>query len=378
MTEVRKRELKALALLVGTIIGAGAFGVPYVLSRAGFSVGLGYFVVLTVIITLLHLYFGEIVLSVKAKHRFPGFAGIILGPFGKRLAAALGIFGGWLAILAYVVLGGTFLFVLVGPFLGGTEFAYQIFFTFLGAAIVWRGLRGVAGTELVMAGLLIVTLLIVSGVSATKFSLLHLTGFDSYYLLLPYGVIMFSLSGFLVIPELEDELAASAGRSLRSVIIRGTVLSAVLTLLFGLTVLGVTGPQTTPEAILGLRGMFGPWITVLGAIFGFLAIITSYLTFLMNQVETFQFDYRVSKLGSWLLAIGVPLLLFLFGARNFLHIIGLSGGFFGGLIALLLVVMYLKLKWRSLSLIGRFVPMLVAFVFSAGAIAELIVFLRGY
>lgn len=373
-----KRFWTSVALLFGTIVGAGLFAVPFVLGRAGFVVGLGYFIVLTIVSLLLHLYFGEVVLAIRERHRFPGFAKIILGPFGGRMAAAVGIFGGWLAILAYIVLGGTFLYVLVGPILGGSEFIYQIVFAALGAIIVWKGLGLVARSELWLSLLLALVLLVISGVAFGAFRPIHLTTFDPLYLLLPYGIIIFALSGPVVIPEMEDELGGDAKRFLRPAIISGTIAASVFTLLFGIAVLGATGSNTTPEAIIGLEARFGSWITVLGAFFGFLAIITSYLTLLMNQRETFEFDYRMPKSWAWLLALGVPALLFLLGARSFLQIIGLAGGFFGGLGALILVAMYLKLRWRELRFVGRATPVAVGCLMATGAVVELVVFLRGY
>ncbi|GAG78296.1 unnamed protein product [marine sediment metagenome] len=37
---VKKEVYKAIALLIGTVIGAGVFGIPYVIQKAGFLNGL--------------------------------------------------------------------------------------------------------------------------------------------------------------------------------------------------------------------------------------------------------------------------------------------------------------------------------------------------
>ncbi len=373
-----RRTGRALASLVGTIIGAGIFAVPYVMSRAGVGMGLIYILVMGIVIMFLHLYFGEIILAIRAKHRLPGFAGVIFGPLGKRLGAVLGIFGGWLGIIAYLILGGIFLSMLLQPFFGGQLLIYQLIFALLGALIVGRGLRRMGSSEIIFSSLLVIIILflLLAGVPQIEFS--NLLTWRPVYFFLPYGVIVFSLSGLAVIPELEDLLAREARARLRGVIIAGTVIAAILTGLFGLVVVGVSGEATSPDAISGLAASLGPWVIVGGGIFGFLAIITSYLTFLMNQLETFVIDYHRSRLGAWLLALGVPLALFLAGAKDFIQIIGLAGGFFGGLTALLLVAMYWKLKGRNLSWRGRWLPLLIGLIFFSGALVELVVFFRGY
>ena len=37
---MKRKEYEAIALLVGTIIGAGILGIPYVVARAGFWTGI--------------------------------------------------------------------------------------------------------------------------------------------------------------------------------------------------------------------------------------------------------------------------------------------------------------------------------------------------
>ncbi len=374
MNEGTKRELRALTTFVGTILGAGLFGIPFVLSRGGAVVGLIYFVVLGVVTTLLHLYFARIALMVRARHRFPGFAGIAFGEHGKQIAAALGIFGGWLGILAYIILGGTFLYVLLAPILGGSEFVYQIIFAALGAAVVWRGFGAYVIGETIMTVFLVVVIGMFIGVGLPHIQILNLLVTDPRAALLPYGVIAFALSGLAVIPELEDMMGSVAPHRLKRVVVLGSVIATLLTALFGFVVFAVSGDATTQEAVLGFSQSVGSWILVVGALCGFLAIITSYLPFLMTQAETFHLDYKLSRGVSWILAFGVPFTLFLLGARSFLGVIGLSGGLFGGLTAVMLVLMYIKMKRHELSFLGKAVPIAVGMIFFLGAIAELLVF----
>lgn len=371
MNESVKREVRATLSLIGTIIGAGIFGVPFVISRVGITVGLAYFIVIGALVIIAHWYFAQIALSIKERHRLPGFANALLGIWGKRAAGLLGIVGGWLALTAYLILGGTFLWILLSPYLGGTEISWVLIYSLVIGLVVLGGLGFVAKSEMVMTSALILALLVIVAVSAPHLNIDNLLAFNQKNIFLPYGVILFSLLGFAAIPQLEDLSRGKQKSFLRSIMF-GTVISAILTAIFGFVIAGVTGAQTTPEAILGLEPLVGSWIMIFGAIFGFLAVITSCFVFLLNQIETFRYDYDLSYPTSWILSLGVPLLIFAKGGRDFIGMIGLTGGVAGGLTGALVAIMYLSIpRKKKLPLIGYLGVFLVITLFVLGAIAEL-------
>lgn len=371
MGQETKRIIRAIATLVGTIIGAGIFGLPYVISRSGVLVGVVYFLVLGLVIALLHGYFAKIVLAIKSPHRFPGFANALLGRSGKEAAALLGILGGWLTLVIYIILGGVFLNLLVGPYIGGSDFLWSLLFAAAGFLIVMGGLPFVTGGEFIMTTALIILILIFVVVGVPKVVVANLVSYNSDFLLQPYGVILFALSGLVAIPQLEDMVGDGKKRAMYWSVVSGTVLATVLTALFVIVVVGVSGSATTTDALSGLRFAYGNWVIPIGALFGFLAVITSFLTTLVNQVDTFVYDYRVPRLVSNLLGLGIPVLVFLWGAHDYIKVMGLAGGLTGGLTGLLLVIMYLVLlKKQGLLRLRWFVPILVAIIFFCGAIAE--------
>ncbi|MDP3985412.1 MAG: aromatic amino acid transport family protein [bacterium] len=372
MKKATKKIVQGLATLVGTIIGAGIFGVPYVMSKAGVVVGLVYFIALTIIMILLHLYFGEIVLAIKERHRFPGFAYELLGQWGKHTAAVLGIFGGWISITAYIILGGMFLSLLLDRWVNIGPLGWSLVFAASAAFAVVGGLRWITRTEVLMTTALLIVILTIIIAGLPQVALAHLVRFDVKEVVLPYGVILFSLSGLAVIPELEDVLGNGQRKLLRRVIVLGILAAAILTAFFGAIVAGISGPNTSSDAISGLQPFWGAWIITIGALFGFLAVATSCYVFLMNQAETFVYDYRMSWWTSRILALGVPLIFFILGARNFIGLIGLAGGFTGGLTGVLIVFMYLRvLEKKKIPRLRWVVPIGVAAVFFVGAAVEL-------
>ncbi|MDP3771442.1 MAG: aromatic amino acid transport family protein, partial [bacterium] len=149
---------RAIAMLVGTIIGAGIFGVPYVVARSGVAIGLIHFAVLTVALLLIHLFFGELTLRTNAHHRLVGYAEKYWGAPGKWLAAMSGILGIYGALLAYIILGGSFLHQLAGQTFGGTPWSYSIIFAVVGAFVIALGLRLIEEVEFILTAFLFIAL----------------------------------------------------------------------------------------------------------------------------------------------------------------------------------------------------------------------------
>ncbi|MGB9609183.1 MAG: aromatic amino acid transport family protein, partial [Minisyncoccia bacterium] len=126
-----RKFLEAVAILVGTIVGAGTFGLPYVVMRAGILVGLFYFLFLGLIVLLIHLIYGEIVLRTSAIHRIVGYGEVYLGQPGKKMlliSALVGLLG---SKLVYLILGGSFLTTIFGDQGRGVLFYIIIFWAFL-------------------------------------------------------------------------------------------------------------------------------------------------------------------------------------------------------------------------------------------------------
>ena len=120
--------LLALSTLIGTIVGAGIFGLPYVISKSGVIPGIFYFLLLGGSVMLLHLLFGEICLRTGEKHRLMGYASMYLGGWARTLAALATIAGSVGALLVYIIFGGDFLVIAASPFFHiSSEFASFVF-----------------------------------------------------------------------------------------------------------------------------------------------------------------------------------------------------------------------------------------------------------
>jgi amino acid permease len=347
MSRERKGFIVAASTLTGTIIGVGIFGVPYAISGIGAVTALLYFLVLGGIQLLQHLYYAEAAMATPEKLRLPGLIEKYLGRKAKHVVAVSTIFGFWAGQLAYIIVGGTFLHVLFSPWLGGQAFHYQIGWAIIGSTIIFFGLNFIAKVDFWATIGLLIALLAILGYGVPHIRADHFVLFAGRDYLLPYGVILFSLSGLSAIPEMEDMLGGSH-RYYRRAIVLGTLVAAVLTASFGYVVWGVTGPATSEAVVIGLQARLGQGIASLTAAFGFLAVATSYFAFGLNLRSTFIYDYKLRHVPAWLLTVGVPIALFLIGTQSFTKIISFSGAVFGGITAVAVALLYVVVTKRKL------------------------------
>ena len=171
----------------------------------------------------------------------------------------------------------------------------------------------------------------------------NLKGFNLMKFFLPYGVVFFSLTGGAAVPELRQILKGQE-RKIKRVIVLGTVIPAVIYFLFALVVVGTTGQDTSKDAISGLVPYLGQNIIVLGAVFGFLTVITSFLMLGLNLRKMFQLDYKLNKFLAWALACFIPLIAFLIGFKDFIMVIGLIGAVAGGSEGIVTILIYRRAK----------------------------------
>lgn len=352
MREQTKRFLEAVAILVGTIVGVGMFGIPHVVGRAGLPVGILHLIVLTAAILAIHTVYGEIVLRTRAKHRLIGYAQMYLGGKGKLLAIFLMLAGISGTLLAYIIVGGMFTKAFVEPLLRPTlDFSLPaalwsvIFFSAMAFFIV-TDFRTGAPAELAMSAALIAALgyLIVRFLPDVNIANLIAIG-KVRDALLPYGVVFFALSGSAAIPELRDVLSGDG--QMRSAIVIGTLIPAILYGLFALSVVGVFGNTVAEDAISTLAGRYGNGMSVLGGLVGILMTATSYIVLALVLKHAFIADLNVSPRAATLLVLGIPLALFLIATRNFVAIIGFIGGVLGGIEGLLLLAIHRAAKEKS-------------------------------
>lgn len=334
----------ATATIVGTTVGAGIFAIPYVVSQSGIVPGFFYFVIIGAAVLLLHLFFGEIVLRTQEQHRLIGYAQLYLGDWGKVLITFSTLFGLAGTLLAYIVLGGDFLHTIFSSWVFSAN-NWSIFLAIILSFFIFRGIKLIAPLEMVMN---IIFIGIIFFIFATAIPHINLGNFvlaQTENIFLPYGVLLFAFAGWLAIPEAAVLLNRKEERKkLFGVIIAAAFIVAIIYALFIFAVVGISGNNTSEDALSGLISSLGYNIVIFGAIFGVIAVASSFLVLGNYLKNALHYDYKVPRVLAALLACGIPLILFILGFREFIFTIGLVGSLIGATEGIVIILIFQKAK----------------------------------
>jgi len=377
MIKLLKEIILPIAVISSTIIGVGLFSLPYIASKVGFVIMLSYFLVLGIIVTIIHLIFGELSLATPDFKRLPGFAKVHLGEWAKKITFFSTVFGISGAILAYLIVGGEFLNSLLSPIFGGSNSFYTYVYFALGAVLIFFGIKAVAKIGL---WALILFFLILFAIFLRGNYLINTSNFTAFPfnlsgLFLPYGPILFSLSGAALIPEAEEMLKGNK-QHLKKVIVIATLIPIIIYLFFVYLIWGITGPDITQSALTGLKNYLGDGIVNMALFLGFLTTFTSFIALGLTLKKILWYDFKVKKNLAWFLTCFVPLGLFILGFQSFIRVIGLVGAVAFGIDGTLILLMYRKLLLKRKEVKKSLLVFPLIFVFAFGIIYELIYFLK--
>lgn len=333
---MNKNYFRAIAAMVGAIIGVGMFAIPYVINKSGIISLLMYMPVLGAAQYYLHKLYAEIVLSHKEENRLPGFAAKYAGAKGKIITLLIITLGNYGSLLAYIIAGGIFLQELLGPVFGRNLFAYTLILFLVRSAIVWFGFKFIARVEFFMSGLLILTVGLIAWkgfyfIDANNYALLDLKN-----ICLPYGPIFFAVGGGAVIPDI-CKLLGHQKEKIRDALWWGSFISIAIMMVFTVVVLGIAGNKITSDTLVGLHAVIDNGVIKLALIFGLLSVTTSFITVAQATREIYEWDYKINKNYSWLLACFIPFALYLLGAHNLTKIVSVAGAITGGLAGIIII-----------------------------------------
>ena len=372
---MKKEVYESIGVLVGTIIGAGVLGIPYVISKAGFLTGLATIILLGLVVLTINLSIGEVVLRTKGNHQLTGYAEKYLGKKGKIIMSLSMIVGITGALLAYIVGAGE----AFGAIFNVNPFLFSIGFFIFGSFLVYKGIKSVSKYELYFSSIVIALILLISFNSffSGKMNLSNLAEFNLLKLFVPYGVVLFAFIGAAAIPEMSEVLKKNK-KDMKKAIIIGSFIPLFLYALFAFAIVGVFGMNVTEIATVGLGAEFGMWVLIVANLFAVFAMTTSFLTLGLALREMYNYDLKIKKFASWGLACFIPIVLFLFGFKNFINILGTTGVIAGGVEGILIVLMLWKAKKKSERKpeytvnVGKFLGFVLIAVFILGVILNFI------
>lgn len=333
--------LPAVATLTGTIIGAGFLGIPYVIAKSGFLLGLVYIIVIGLILMLIKLYLGEISLRTRGNHQLTGYAERYLGKTGKRLMFFSMLFGIYSALVAYLIGEGESLSLLIFGSLNYSFYLSLAFWLVL-SFLIFIGLSALKKFE--PAGMFIVLLLIViiffSFYNKIDISNLNYVNFKNAFL--PIGVIMFAFLGFSALPALERILRWQENKMKKAIII-GTLIPVVVYVVFSFIVVGHVGVNVSEIATLSL-GKFS-------ILLGIVTMFTAFFALSIALRDMLRFDFSFSRSNACFLTLLITLALFIIITKlnlfSFTQIISIGGTISGGLTGILILLMIKKAKKKG-------------------------------
>ncbi len=371
------KSLRAVGTFVGSIVGAGILGLPYVFAQSGPEIGAAWLLVLGAVMLGIFLMYAEVVLKTPGHHRIGGYVEAHLGRRWGLFATV--VFAGAVmgAMTAYVILGSGFLYGLLHPWIGGSRILYALAMTAVAAAATWRGTRFTSRMEGVVVGILLFLFGFVILASLPYVAWQNLAAARADGLLLPYGVILFALSGLGVVPEISVVLGARR-RRLPHAITVGLFTVVMLYLLFSLSVVGVTGSATTPEAFDGLTAVLGGSFGAVSFLLGSLIVLSVFSMSSLQLRHSLQYDVRVPRTIAWVLASFPPVILYLLGVNMFISLIGFVGSVFAGLVGIIIILTYERMRrspvckeYRCMNIPSP-VSLVIALMFGAGVVVEIV------
>ncbi|MBI2451148.1 MAG: hypothetical protein HYV52_02295 [Parcubacteria group bacterium] len=363
----------AISILVGAIVGVGIFSLPYLASQAGFFVSLFWLTLLALVSAYLHLMYGEIILRTGQEHRFPGYVRYYLGKIWGLLSSFSTIFGLWLSQLVYIIVGAGFLELIFKNFVKPPPGFWAFSLFILGAFFIYLDITRLAKGELFFNFFLILIFFLIFLASWSLIRFENFYGFSRQNFFLPYGATLFTLTGLMSIAEVKEVLAPDFSL-FKKAIKAGIFISALISLIFLITVLGVSGNLTSENSIAGLEKFLPRSIIALLSGFGFLAVFTSFLTTGFSLKKVFWYDWAVPKNLSFFFAVLPPIIFYFSSFKNFIEIISFSGTIFLGFDALLLLFIYRKSKTKGdrspeYSLRSSILPLFIGIILVLGVLA---------
>jgi|GEM_PF-401919 len=318
VTKPRIGEGEALAILIGTQIGAGVLGLPYAASK----VGLFPAVAVLFAIMLFMLFTSLIVLRFSAEMGGAQMSTIAQNVLGKA--------GGWMMYISITIMGfGALLAYVAGMgnvianLFGVGETMGAIIFWVFASIVIYLGIEASGKVELMMSYVMFILF-----IGVTAMLLPHARMENAFYMKAGgifsiVGVAIFALGCHTVIPDIYKGLGSY--NKARKVVILAFHIPTSIYAFFMASFLLAFGLNTPQIATQGLEGIYGKIGVIIGNSIPMIAITTSYIGLGLAQQSNSMEFIRIKKSVAWLLTVIPPILVYLAGVKNFADVLAFAG-----------------------------------------------------
>ena len=342
MAEKKLTQFEAGMLVAGAGLGTGILAIPFASSNLGIVQIAAAVITAYAISAVLHLLVADLVflsapsvqlMEIFKKHLFHGKAG--------KIASRI-----FFAVLIAVLLMNLTLYltcaaeVMTGVF-GMPGWAAKVVFYLAASAVVLPGLKVIGISEkysMILIGGVIVMLSVLaaghSGGQITVFSgsLVRMTAL--------YSLCMFSFSALFSVPQIAAGLRDR--KKVKRCVLAGIGTNAAITFIFTVIVLKVS-PAVTKVATVGLSNEFGMAVKIACAVFVILAMLTSFWSISLAQLDIIREELKISRFLCWVCATLPVLLLAVilpFGYLSYIEVVG-------GAVAIIIALLVLPAYWNA-------------------------------
>jgi amino acid permease len=354
---------QGVLLLVGTIIGVGVFSLPYSFAQSGWGISLIGLIFLATVVTVLNLFYAEIILKNHGDRQLVGYVRQYLGPFWQKISFLSLVFSLTGVMIAYAVLGGEFLALVLGQ---PNSIYYSIWFFLIVALLFLRDFESLINTASIFS-LILLVLFLVFPMFILKYVNLNQMSFIGSRPLFFWGPGLLALSGFSAIPEVEEVLRKSGQRKkLKKTVIVGTCLPVITYIGFSLSVYGVSGVFTTADSLSGLVHV-SPFLVRIAAGIGLLALLTSFLSLANVVKETYYRDFGFEERLSKMLALTPSIIGLFLNLNQFADIISFIGAVGIAITSSLICFLFVKINQDK-----KWLALLINIIFISGAALKIL------
>ncbi|SDR75693.1 aromatic amino acid transport family protein [Pseudomonas oryzae] len=337
--------LEAVAMIVGTNIGAGVLSMAYASRKAGFMPLLIWLAVAGVFTTISMLYVSETALRTRTHNQLSGLAQRYVGSFGAWAIFASVAVNSIGALIAYMSGSGKILSAFLGidPALGSLLF-------FVPAALVlYMGLGAIGkGEKFISIGMVsMIVILVIATLVNENTDAARLFEGDWVYMVPVFNIAVFCFSAQYIVPEMARGFSHAPER-LPKAVITGMGLTFVLLSIVPMSVIALTGLENQTEvATLAWGQALGQWAFYTANTFALCAMLTSYWglggSFLTNIFDKFHSLGAETQPKTRLVVLGLvcvpPFVLAYSGMVGFVNALYFAGAFSGVILSIMPILM---------------------------------------
>lgn len=339
---MNKPFFRSVFLQFSGTIGSGIFALPFLFFNSHFYLSSGALLLAFIITAILNHFYTDIILVTKGDHQLSGYAHQYFGLKLKLFSLLVVILLAFGAIFTYEKLFINF-FHIFFPSLS-LPIIFSIFFVLTAVIHLFpvKFLKKVSEIipliALAIPALLLFYSLLIP--STASFQTIPQNNFNFTI----FGALLFSLSGFTIIPEMEELLRHHPRKKqfLPAASLIGLFLVIIFYLIFSYSVIRISGNHLTADSITGIFltvPLLGKLIALLGLIITFKAT----QNFLLILRELFYRDLNLSKQVSNVLPLIFIILPLFFFSLSFINVISFTGSITIFLSAVIICLIHQKL-----------------------------------